>query len=139
MEFVLDWRFFFFFCSVLDFDDLVSLETLSSPYFPPFSGFALRFLPIFSHYVTELALMFSEHPCHMQDTEFDTHGHGSSMALCLRWLHTYLHDWTLYYFSFVVYAVTPPSKKEMIQSSCTFICISHAFTVGFLYFCFLFL
>lgn len=111
MEFVLDWRFFFF--SVLfsgsDFDDLVSLETLSSPYFPPFSGFALRFLPILSYYVTELALMFSEHPCHMQDTEFDTHVHGSSMALCLRWLHTYLHDWTLYYFSFVVYAVTPPS------------------------------
>lgn len=32
-----------------------------------------------------------------------------------------------------------PSKKEMIQSSCTFICISHAFTVGFLYFCLLFL
>lgn len=114
MEFVLGWRFFFFFfCSVLDFDDLVSLETLSSPFQPPlFSGFALRFLPILSHYVTELALMFSEHPCHMQDTEFDTHVHGSSMALCLRWLHTYLHDWTLYYFSFVVYAVTPPSFKE---------------------------
>lgn len=82
--------------------------------------------------------MFSEHPCHMQDTEFDTHVHGSSMALCLRWLHTYLHDWILYYFSFVIYAVTPPSKKEMIQSSCTFICISHASTVGFLYFAYCF-
>lgn len=101
-----------FFFLHLDFDDLVSLETLSSPCCPPFSGFALRFLRILSHYVMELALMFSEHPCHMQDTEFDTHAHGSPMALCLRWLHTCLPDSTLYYFSFVVYAVTPLSFKE---------------------------
>lgn len=56
--------------------------------------------------------MFSVHPCHMQDTEFDTHTYGSSMALCLCWLHTYLHHWTLYHFSFVIYAVTPLSSKE---------------------------
>jgi hypothetical protein len=37
---------------------------------------------------------------------------GTPMDLCLRWLHTCLTDSTLYYFSFVVYAVTPLSFKE---------------------------
>ena len=72
-----------------------------------------RFLRILSHYVTELALIFSEHPCRMQDTEFDTHVHGRAQGpLPSLAIHTCLTDSTLYYFSFVVYAVMPLSFKE---------------------------
>jgi hypothetical protein len=84
-----------------------------SPCCPPFWGFALSLLahtfPL-SHGVgpnffrSILATCKTRSLIHMSM--------GTPMDLCLRWLHTCLTDSTLYYFSFVVYAVTPLSFKE---------------------------
>lgn len=89
----------------------------SSPVAHHFGVLHFRFLRILSHYVTELALIFSEHPCHMQDTEFDTHVHGHAHG-SLPSLATHLPhrlDSLLLFLLLFMPSRPFPSNKEMIR------------------------
>lgn len=139
MEFVLGWGFFLVLFSGLDFDDLGFFGNPQFPLFPTVFGFRTSLL---SHTFPL---------CHgVGPNVFGAslpHARHGVWYTCLWLVHgslpslaTHLPprlDFTTFLLLFMP-SRPFPSKKEMIQSSCTFICISHAFTVGFLYFAYCF-